>query len=71
MDDDERFIGYCELHSRTERALFHRQHVERLFALAGEPANLTPNLQWFTMREDVADPLAKLARERLKEAKEA
>lgn len=58
---DDSFLGYVELHSRTERALFHRVHVARLFKLAGkpEPAGLP---EWMSVREDVAIPLVRSAR---------
>ena len=29
MTDDEHFLGYVDLHSRTPRALFHRDDVAR------------------------------------------
>ncbi len=32
---DEEFLGYVDLHSRTELALFHRDHVKRLCELSG------------------------------------
>lgn len=34
--DDESFLGYVEIHSRTELALFHRDHAIRLIKLAGQ-----------------------------------
>ncbi len=34
MNDDE-LINYCNIHARTERALFSKEHVERMFVLAG------------------------------------
>lgn len=33
--DDEELIEYTDSHCRTERALFHRDHVARMYALAG------------------------------------
>lgn len=66
MDDDE-FLGYCHLHSRTERALFSGVDVARLYKLAGRekhaPAGLNPQ-GFFTMREGIADPLVEMARKR-------
>ena len=60
MNDDD-LLGYFEIHSRTELALFHRGHVTRLFELAGRdvPADLP---KWLSVRYDVADPLVKEAR---------
>jgi hypothetical protein len=34
--NDEDLLDYFEIHSRTERALFHRDMVTRLFELADE-----------------------------------
>ena len=33
---DQEFIGYCEMHSMTERKLFSAEQIGRLAALAGE-----------------------------------
>ena len=33
---DAQFVSYMDMHSRTERALFHKDHINRLLALAGE-----------------------------------
>lgn len=61
LDTDEGLLGYVWLHSRTERALFHRDHVLRLFKLAKvKPPDDLP--AWVPMHEDVADPLIKRAR---------
>ena len=55
-------IGYCDLHCRTERALFHREHVERMFRLAGaEPPEMPV---WVSVHLDVMGPLLKAARAR-------
>jgi len=35
--DDEFFIGYCKEHSKTPRALFHINHINRLLAMANLP----------------------------------
>lgn len=64
---DAELPGYCEIHSRTERALFHSNHLNRLLALAGHPDGYYKTVRegWYTVREETIDPLAKLARERL------
>lgn len=67
---DEEFIGYCSLHSRTERALFHRDHVRRMAALAGDEALLErlsagDAPEWFSVNEYVVAPLVTQARARL------
>jgi hypothetical protein len=58
---DEEFLGYFELHSRTDLALFHRKHVERLLKMAGQkvPESLK---EWTSVHDDVADPLIAQAR---------
>ena len=42
-DDDEAFVRYCEIHSRTERALFSGKHINRLFNLAGRTEPCEPH----------------------------
>jgi hypothetical protein len=39
MSDEEfdKLIGYCRIHCRTERALFHRNDVNQVLELAGRP----------------------------------
>lgn len=41
---DQEFLSYVRAHARTERALFHTQHIMRLFDLAGRevPPGLPP-----------------------------
>jgi len=34
---NEELIGYCGIHCETPRALFHRDHIARMIALAGYP----------------------------------
>jgi hypothetical protein len=58
---DEDLLGYFEIHSRTERALVHRDMVVRLLELAGRevPSDL---IEWIAVHHDVADPLVAEAR---------
>ena len=63
--NDEDLLGYFEIHSRTERALFHRSMVERLWALAGEPLEGMYGRQFVEVHSDLADPLVRRARERM------
>jgi hypothetical protein len=60
LETDDELLGYASIHCRTERALFHRDHVRRLYKLARQEPPALP--EWVTMREDVADPLIKRAR---------
>jgi hypothetical protein len=67
MTDDE-FIDYVETHSQTDRALFHREHIMRIAALAGREA---PELrgEWYAMRAPVAHPMVAEARSRISQSK--
>jgi hypothetical protein len=58
---DEDFLGYFDLHCRTERALFTREQFYRLCKLARvKPPQLSG--QWYSIYADVAEPLLKKAR---------
>jgi hypothetical protein len=60
---DEELIGYCALHCKTERALFHRDHVIRIFELAGQlPRGVIP--EWVVLHEEAMMPLVEKARRR-------
>ncbi len=54
MNDDD-LIGYCDLHCKTERALFHWTHINRMIALAGYPKDfvreLDGSVQWVSLHE--------------------
>lgn len=65
LEKDEEFISYCELHSTTPRALFHVDHINRLYKLAGKPLPLQRE-GFVVMREDVAHPLCEEARKRVR-----
>jgi len=51
--NDEELIGYCEIHCKTERALFHIDHIRRMWKLANEPEIKFPFGEWFSMHEDM------------------
>lgn len=62
---DAAMLDYVELHSQTERALFHVDHVNRLLELAGHP-----RADWVgfaSLRYREARPLIEEARRRLAE----
>lgn len=67
-DDD--LPGYCEIHCRTERALFHSSHLNRMLALAGHPPGFHKCVPdgWHVVREHTMDELVSLARERQQSA---
>ena len=64
--NDEDLLGYFEIHSRTERALFHRDHVARLLKLAGENSTLGHVAEFIAVGYEMSDPLVARARTRLK-----
>lgn len=68
LEDNNHFIGYCEIHCRTERALFSGKHVNRMLELAGHPENFVLSVSngWYTMHGDMEE-LCALARARLKD----
>jgi hypothetical protein len=65
---DEDLIDYCASHCKTERALFHREHILRIWRLAGEPpqTNVYDLPEWVTAHEDSMMPLVTAARARRK-----
>ena len=67
---DRELIDYCETHCRTERALFHSDHLNRMLALAGNPPDYYRTIRdgWHQVYDNTMDPLVKLARERLTKA---
>jgi hypothetical protein len=71
FESDESFLGYVEIHSQTERALFHRDHVVRFLKLAGiwgEGNAAKYYLPDFSsMHWSDIEPTMKLARRRLTE----
>lgn len=65
---DSELIGYCELHCKTERALFHADHVNRMLELAGHPEGYVHRVTgWLSVHEEM-QRLVDLARARLKDA---
>jgi len=63
---DEHLLGYVELHSQTERALFHVGHLNRLLELAGNPGRFAGN-GFSDLHYQDAKPLIEAARRRLAE----
>jgi hypothetical protein len=66
VNDDDELLGYLSIHCRTDLGLVHRDHLKRLFELAGEPVPemLTGRDFWNTDPE-VIDPLVAKAQARL------
>lgn len=67
---DEEFIRYCEDHCRTPRALFAREHIERMAKLSGDKqiiltAEFLPG--WIAAHPDSMMPLVEKARARLRD----
>lgn len=63
---DEQFLAYCEQHSRTDLASFHRDDVERLYKLAGHPIGHGGIPEWLTVRPAIVDPLVSAARTQMR-----
>ncbi len=61
MSDDDELIGYCELHCKTERALFNADHINRMVRLAGLAHLNQPVVGWHSMHDEMAT-LCKMAR---------
>lgn len=61
--DDDDLILYVSIHSQTERALFHTDHITRIYQLAhaAPPEGLLPG-HWFPLRDPLADLLVRRAR---------
>lgn len=64
---DAELPGYCESHCRTDVALFHSQHLNRLLELAGHPDGYHKTVPegWHQVGPNTIDPLVKLARARI------
>jgi hypothetical protein len=67
---DAFFLGYCEDHSRTERALFHRRDVRRVLLLAGFAPSYWLVLhalekEFWSVGHETMGPLVKRARRRM------
>lgn len=70
MKDDD-FLGYCELHCRTERALFSSEQIKRLCELANQnpPENIDYH-EWVSARANYVQFMVDIARRRIREAEE-
>lgn len=68
LESDEEFLSYVYYHSETERHLFSRDHVVRLFKLAGAEDGVQPEKlsDFVGVGAEMAQPLVAKARERLR-----
>lgn len=65
---DKEIPGYCEIHCRTERALFHCSTINSLIRLAGYPENYVREVSgWLSAGPEEIDFLVDLAKKNLKE----
>ncbi|MDM7992965.1 MAG: hypothetical protein QUS11_06585 [Candidatus Fermentibacter sp.] len=64
---DEELLGYAFIHCETELALFHRQHIIRLFALAGEECPDLGFRSFWSVGPEIVKPLVEKAVKRLQE----
>lgn len=62
---DESFLNYCEIHCRTERALFCGTDARRIYALAGYDVVFSDE-DFYSIYEVEMTPLIERARERLR-----
>lgn len=68
FDSPESLVMYCELHSRSERALFSGVQINTMLELAGYPSGYPHSVHtavWCTMHSDM-EQLCELARIRMK-----
>ena len=64
--DEEDFLVYVEIHSRTELALFHREQVDRLCGMADIYFMwYGPVPVFISVPAYIAEPMVRAARERL------
>lgn len=63
----EELLEYCRMHSRTERALFHKDHIQKVYELAGKQMPALPEQMpnFVTVREESMDNLVGAAYARL------
>jgi hypothetical protein len=67
--DDEAFLGYVDIHSRTERHLFSKEDVQRLLELAcaeGARCESSSVPGFVGLDEWTAVPLVRAARARMR-----
>jgi len=65
--NDKEFIGYCDAHCKTERALFSSEQINRIIKLAGNPDTYDDSIplhQWLSVKEEMQN-LCDLARSKL------
>lgn len=62
---DRELIGYCRLHCKTERALFHADHINRMLELAGHPEYYVRRVDGWLSVHDPMEHLCDLAEARL------
>lgn len=69
---DEDFLGYVEIHSQTERALYSGRDINRLLKLAGNPPGFVKSVDekgFYSLHEPEARPLIDAAKRLLKRPK--
>lgn len=50
---DEELLGYCEIHCKTERAMFNSDQINRIAKLAGEKGRVPKG--WYSMHEEMQE----------------
>ena len=64
---DKELIDYCSLHCTTERALFHKDMVSKMFKLAGHDPNHYDLPEWLSLHAGMEN-LVRDARRKLRAA---
>ena len=52
---DKDLIGYCEIHCKTERALFSADQINRMVVLAGLGEHNANIVGWHSMYEEMQE----------------
>jgi len=67
----EDFLGYCEIHSETQRALFHIEQITALYKMAGYPIDDLPDEisgktmgNFYPLHSDYMKPFIEIIRNR-------
>ena len=67
FESPSELIGYCELHCKTDRALFSSNQVNDMLRLAGHPpgfAESVPDGEWSSLHWEMEE-LCRIAKKRL------
>lgn len=63
---DHDVVGYCEIHCRTDVALFSRGQIEHLVTLANNGTEVRRDWKWASFGPWTIDPLVAAARKNMR-----